>query len=300
MTIEYGTETQIAVLDIDYFHFKDFVVITLPTQIPCHLTCYYTETKPVRHATTRVVRGLALPWGGYWCFAAWKSVEQLEAGDTLTHTFKIHWWFYCQIRWFTFRGTTIDIDSPSVGPLFEHHHPGGQDLVTILRPAGPGIRCSIPSEIGDPCPDHWKNVDEEVPDEGLTQLNDTEPFWSGMAYDFFTIDPLPTLPLEIDYIRLTARCRREGGDINYAVIRVGIRTHGRTYWQYPWQFTIKDWRDYHDAWALNPYTSQPWTYFELNDLQIAIDLKQYFSEGVLERGFCTQMYLTVKFKPQES
>ncbi|GAI44981.1 unnamed protein product, partial [marine sediment metagenome] len=50
LTIEYGPETQIAVLDISYFHFWDFVVITLPTQIPCHLTCYYTHVKPVRHA----------------------------------------------------------------------------------------------------------------------------------------------------------------------------------------------------------------------------------------------------------
>ncbi len=124
LTIEYGPETQIAVLDISYLHFWDSIVITLPTQIPCHLTCYYTHIKPVRHATSRVLRGQALPWGGYWCFAAWLSVEQLEAGDTLIHTFPIPNWFECVTKWFTFRGTTIGVDSPSVGPLFEHHHSG--------------------------------------------------------------------------------------------------------------------------------------------------------------------------------
>ncbi|MBA7588743.1 hypothetical protein ES708_30811 [subsurface metagenome] len=287
-----------AVLDIAYFHFSTSVIITCSTNNPCHLTCYYTDKEPGRHATSRVVRGLALPWGAYWCFVAWNSVEQQEAGDTLTHTFKVHDWSYCQTKWLCFRGTVAGELSPSVSPLLKHHHSGGLENAVILRPAGPGIRCSIPSEIGDPCPDHWKNVDEEVPDEELTQLNDTEPEWYGMAYDFFTIDALPTLPLEIDYIRLTARCRREGGPTNYGVIRVGIRTHGRTYWQYPWPFTIKEWRDYRRAWGPNPYTSQPWTYFELNNLQIAIDLKQYFDNGVLERGFCTQMFLTVSFKPQ--
>jgi hypothetical protein len=128
LTIEYGPETHFAVQGIIYNPLKDSVLITLPTQIPCHLTCYYTDKKPVRHATTRVLRGLALPWGAYWCFVAWKSVEQWEAGDTLTHTFEVPDWSYCQTRWFTFRGTSIDVVSPSVGPLFQYHHPGQAPL----------------------------------------------------------------------------------------------------------------------------------------------------------------------------
>ncbi|MBA7566575.1 hypothetical protein ES708_08271 [subsurface metagenome] len=287
-----------AVLEVSYAHFSTSIIIACRTNNPCHLTLYYTDKEPVRHATSLVKRGLAVPWGAYFCFVAWNSVEQQEAGDTLIHTFKVHDWSYCQVKWFTFRGTVTGDLSPSVTALLKHHHSGGLENAVILRPTGPGIRCSIPTEIGDPCPDHWKNVDEEIPDEGLTQLSKTPPDWYGMAYDFFIIDALPLLPLEIYYIQVMARCRREGGLVNLALIRVGIRTHGRTYWQSPWQFTIKDWRDYKWSKASNPYTNQPWTYPEINDLQIAIDLQSKYVQGVLEHSLCTQMYLTVFFRPQ--
>jgi hypothetical protein len=113
-----------AVLSIAYFHFVTSIIITCSTNNPCHLTCYYTDKKPVRHATSRVVRGLALPWGAYWCFVAWKSVEQQEAGDTLTHTFEVPDWSYCRTNWLCFRGTVASELSPSVSALLEHHHSG--------------------------------------------------------------------------------------------------------------------------------------------------------------------------------
>jgi len=287
-----------AVMAIYYFHFSDFVVITCTTNNPCHLTCYYTEKEPVRHATSRVVRGLALPWGAYWCFVAWNKVEQLEPGDTLTHTFKIHDWLYCQTKWLCFRGTVAGELSPSVSALLKHHHPGGLVLKAILRPIAPGIRCSIPTEVGDPCPDHWKNVDEEIPDEELTMLNQPLPLWGGWAYDFFIIQELPTLPLEIDYITVTSRCRREGGLVNQRVLRVGVRTHGVTTWQAPWVPVISTWRDYTWSKALNPVTGMPWTYQEINDLQIAVDIYNFPIEGVWEYCLVTQMFLVVTFKPQ--
>lgn len=124
LTVEYGPETNFAVLDIAYSHLPAAILITLPTTTPCHLTCYYTDKKPGRHKTSRTERGLTLRWGAYFCFVAWKSVEQTEAGDTLIHTFIIPDWTFCQTKWFTFRGTAIDIVSPSIGPIFKHHHSG--------------------------------------------------------------------------------------------------------------------------------------------------------------------------------
>ncbi|MBA7585924.1 hypothetical protein ES708_27917 [subsurface metagenome] len=113
-----------AVLYLSYSHTATSVIITCTTNNPCHLTCYYTDKQPLRHATSRVVRGLSLPWGAYWCFVAWNSVEQQEAGDTLTHTFEVPDWSYCQTKWFTFRGTVAGEVSPSVSALLKHHHPG--------------------------------------------------------------------------------------------------------------------------------------------------------------------------------
>lgn len=113
-----------AVLDITYLHFTLYILISNTTNNPCHLTCYYTDKTPLRHKTSRTERGLTLPWGAYFCFVAWLSVEQVEAGDTLTHTFRIPDWSYCQTKWFAFRGTVAEVLSPSVSPIFAHHHPG--------------------------------------------------------------------------------------------------------------------------------------------------------------------------------
>lgn len=111
-------------MDIVYFHAPTFIIISILSNTPCHLTCYYTDKKPLKHHTTRIVRGLEVPWGVYFCFVGWKAVEQSEVGDTLTHTFVIPDWSFCQTKWFTFRGTVSGELSPSVGPIFTHHHPG--------------------------------------------------------------------------------------------------------------------------------------------------------------------------------
>jgi hypothetical protein len=97
------------------------VRIIITTNNPCHLTSYYTDKQPGSHRTSRNQRGLTLPWGVYYCFVAWQSVEQIEPGDTLTHTFDILDWAYCQTKWFCFRGTVAGELSPSVSAIFQKH-----------------------------------------------------------------------------------------------------------------------------------------------------------------------------------
>ena len=100
----------------------DGMRITITTNNPCHLTCYYTDKEPGSHRTSRNQRGLTLPWGVYYCFVAWLSLEQTEPGDTLIHTFNITPWAYCQTKWFAFRGTVAGEVSPSVSPIFKKHY----------------------------------------------------------------------------------------------------------------------------------------------------------------------------------
>lgn len=109
---------------INYFHRPASITITLSTATPCHLTCYYTDKKPLKHHTSRTVRGITVPWGTYFCFVAWTPVRQAEDGDTLYHTFEIPDWQFCQTKWLTFRGTVDEVLSPSIGPIFQHHHQG--------------------------------------------------------------------------------------------------------------------------------------------------------------------------------
>ncbi|MBA7552795.1 hypothetical protein ES705_45371 [subsurface metagenome] len=113
-----------AVLTIAYSHTATSIIITIGTNTPCHLTCYYTDKEPGSHRTSRNQRGLTLPWGVYYCFVGWLSLEQTEPGDTRIHTFEILDWSYCQTKWFAFRGTVAGELSPSVSPIFQHHHPG--------------------------------------------------------------------------------------------------------------------------------------------------------------------------------
>ena len=96
----------------------DGVRFHLATNVPCHLTCYWTASEPKKHPVTRVIRGLVVPWYTYFCFVAWHAVAQVEPGDTLYHTFHVTPWEIGQKRWFTFRGNVDDVLSPSVGPVF--------------------------------------------------------------------------------------------------------------------------------------------------------------------------------------
>ncbi len=117
-----------AVLDIIQFSHSTGILIITTTNNPCHLTCYYTNKTPLRHATTLIKRGVALPWGAYFCFVAWNSLEQQEAGDTFTHTFDLTPWPICETRWFAFRGTVEGVISPSVSALIKKHYDGPTPL----------------------------------------------------------------------------------------------------------------------------------------------------------------------------
>ncbi len=76
----------------DHTDFDTGVCIGLATNSPTHMTLYWTDIEPRKHPVTRVVRGLVVPWYTYFCFVAWRAVEQLEPGDTLYHSFSLSGW----------------------------------------------------------------------------------------------------------------------------------------------------------------------------------------------------------------
>lgn len=63
--------------------------VTATTDTPCHLWLRYTKSMPVKHPRGEKIRGLILQEEVYYCFTAYKDLEQLEVGDTLFHTFPI-------------------------------------------------------------------------------------------------------------------------------------------------------------------------------------------------------------------
>ena len=57
----------------------------------------------------------------YLCFVAYEDNEQLEAGDTLIHTFVKPNWQYCTTRYFYFWGTINSVTARSTTGLFTKH-----------------------------------------------------------------------------------------------------------------------------------------------------------------------------------
>lgn len=110
-----------ASLGIAQTDFPDAVTIVYTTDIPCHLFMRWTLVEPQIHTQPVLRRGLLMHTDLRYCFVAWEENEQLEPGDTLTHTFHKANWPQCQTRWFYFVGTVADEQQPSVSPIFKKH-----------------------------------------------------------------------------------------------------------------------------------------------------------------------------------
>lgn len=95
--------------------------IQVKTDIAVHLFLRWTEIEPLTHPVELFRRGISLPYATYWCFVAWEENEQLEPGDTLTHTFIKPDWPVCKDTWLYFIGTKQCEESPSASPIFKLH-----------------------------------------------------------------------------------------------------------------------------------------------------------------------------------
>ncbi len=112
-----------ACLDLKYeWWYTEHRVVCI-SDCPCHLTLYSTSIPPRKHAVSRVLRGLKIPWSTYFCFVSYIGYEQHEVGDTTTHTFLIYDWQYLDTRWFCITGTIAGVKSLSSSPIFKHRRP---------------------------------------------------------------------------------------------------------------------------------------------------------------------------------
>jgi len=280
-----------AVLDLAYTHYDAGIYICVKTDIPCHLTLYHTASPPRRHKTSRTDRGLTLPWGAYFCFVAWTAAEQEQDGDTLYHLFNVFPWMVLTTKWFTFRGTIGGELSPSVSAIFEHSHPGGLPMIVDLRPYFPGDLCAITREVGDPCPDHWKNVDDIVPDEDDTYVEQYYFTGTSWAYDLYKIE---TGRLEkIDTVTLIGRFKSFGTRPTTPVAALTLKTHDTIYKTADFA-PASTWGDEPWPHTVNPFSGNAWTQNEFDTLQIGPRLGMVRGVGWGQRGFCTQVFARVQ------
>jgi len=118
-------------------HVVSGFIVTLTTNAPCHLWLRWTQNPPWVHPVSVVDRGLATKTRSYWCFTAWKTIEQEEPDDTYEHTFIWVGWEICQRKYFTFKGEIGGVESPSDSPIFHLHFtisPPPEVTLVLLEP----------------------------------------------------------------------------------------------------------------------------------------------------------------------
>ncbi|GAH81193.1 unnamed protein product, partial [marine sediment metagenome] len=109
--------------DLQYEYLDDGFKLTAVTDVPCHLFCRMTTTPPRQHSLPSYRRGIALTGDVRFCFVVYEDNEQIEAGDTLTHTWLKAAWPVCETRWFYFLGSILGIPVVSESPIFNFHFP---------------------------------------------------------------------------------------------------------------------------------------------------------------------------------
>ena len=156
-----------------------------------------------------------------------------------------------------------------------------------IRPDGAGAYGVQHNESG--VATNWECVDEVTPDDLTTYIyNDNE---SSYDFDLYTL-PNHTVFQHGDQLNVTvhyrvknntrAECNASGPGTAIAK----IRTHDTNY-SLSSKTLSNSWTDYNYTWGLNPYTSQEWTWEEVDNLQAGIDMIA---------GKCTQLYINVYYR----
>lgn len=275
-----------ALMDMTITHWDIGLTIRLPTNVPCHLTCYYTYLAPRKGWSSRTIRGLTVPWTTDFTFVEMDKVEQTEAGDTLYHTFEIPTWMEGFTKWFTFRGEVDITIVPSVGPIFKHKHPGGLPRTIILRPNAPGDKTEIPYQV-PVWYEHWDKVDEEIPDEDATVVTMYGSPGSRAAEDLYHIQAPPTLG-KVASVEVFHRTRAQYPYLRPTRAYGIMKTHNNQY-DSPLHTDFLFYQTYSTIYPTNPFTDEPWTEAEVQNLQIGVHLESTY----VWYTRCTQVYAAI-------
>ena len=110
------------------------ILLCVTTDVVCHLFMRWTYEPYRIHLDPRLRRGIAFTTHPRFCFVAFHDNEQVQAGDTIVHSFLKEPWAICETRYFYFWGTIGGNDSPSESPIFTHHNTVKQYDLLLLEP----------------------------------------------------------------------------------------------------------------------------------------------------------------------
>lgn len=146
-----------AILDISFTLTATNYIITVTTNVPCHLWLRHTTTKPIIHMDPRFKRGLPISAEPRFCFVVYADNEQFEIGDTLTHTFLKPDWPICETWYIYFWGTIGGQPSPSESPIFTNRRPHPSIEATFLMEEELGATNTVGRDTAPPGED-WPTL----------------------------------------------------------------------------------------------------------------------------------------------
>jgi len=195
-----------------------------------------------------------------------------------------------------------DLDGVSFPPnsTFTLYHFRDHSLGCIFRKGGVvTIRPNANGDVieNDPygASHNWDCVDDEYSDGDATHVRPTR--YAGFKTDLYHMTDI-SLPsgAVIDCLTLAMRVRWVKEILLPVSARLKFKTHGTVY--------NGSFVQVEDAWKLvtwklekNPYTNQPWTQSEINDLQVGVELELKIEKvtGYGSCAICTQVYGDVEW-----
>ena len=202
----------------------------------------------------------------------WQEVEDLEVGITMDGSQANPDWADCTQVYVVVYHTSAPTDQRT------------------LRPIGAGSITEIDTQVPSTGA-HWDKVDEATADDATTYLsNDTGVIADeARLTDLFEIEDPTNVSGTVESVTVYVRSRHNASNAWAAV-----KTHGTIY-ETPdnEKFSQAEWRTNSTTWATNPYTGQPWTWQEVNDLEAGVSLDGSIASP--DWADCTQIYVVVDY-----
>ena len=163
----------------------------------------------------------------------------------------------------------------------------GDSGTVELRPAGPGAETNIQFQYPE-SDEHWETVADGTPDDWESYV-----FTPSGSYkrDLYELQDLGEDGILISGITVYFRFCGDEGKTAYA--RPAIKTDGMIYAgdeesQTGATFVTKSYQ-----WTTNPSTGSAWTWSEIDELQVGVELKKAPPDGA---AYCTQVYVAVNYE----
>jgi len=142
---------------------------------------------------------------------------------------------------------------------------------------------------------NWQMVDEAVADDDATTVECTA--YPGWQRDLYNIQDHSVGNGTINSVTVYARCKTDASGVD-GKIAIKSGTGGgapNTIDESDITLTTS-WADYSHTWATNPATASAWTWDEIDNLQIGINLEST-GDPKFFKAKCTQIYVEVDYTP---